>query len=91
MHDKHWKDVWDTAHERLNHLMKDCDRDVADIVGDENGIDSYVDAKKILAHALRRADNCEEKACAIISVVEALYALHELREHSSDAAGAAAK
>lgn len=91
MHDNYWKGVWDAAHERLNHLMKDCDKDVADIVGDENGIDSYEDAKAVLAHVLRHADNCEEEACAILSVGEALHALHELGEHSSEAAGAASE
>lgn len=91
MHDSYWKGVWNAAHERLNHLMKDCAHDVADIVGDDDGIDSYADAKVVLAHALRYADNCEEKACAILSVGEALHALHELGEHSSEAAGAASE
>lgn len=85
MHDSYWKGVWNAAHERLNHLMKDCAHDVADIVGDDDGIDSYSDAKKVLTHALRCADTREDEACAILSVCEALTALHELHEHSEQA------
>lgn len=87
MHDNYWKGVWDAAHERLNHLMKDCDKDVADIVGDDNGIDSYVDAKKVLSYSMKCAESSDERACAVLSVSEALFALHELKEHS-DQAGA---
>lgn len=84
-HDNYWKDVWTRALERLDHLMRDCDHTVADIVGDENGIDSFQDAKDVLTHALKCADNCSEKACAVLSVGEALHALHELHEHSDPA------
>jgi hypothetical protein len=54
-----------------------------DIVEDENGIDSFCDAKKVLAFIY---DGChhatpEEMACGTLSVVEALQAVHELKEH----------
>lgn len=90
-HDEYWKTVWDVARTRLDHLFDGCSKSVDDIIGDENFIDSFADAKKVLAHALKCADSCEEKACAILSVGEALHALHELQEHSSAAAGAEAK
>lgn len=80
-HDEYWKNVWKGAHERLEHLFSNCDTGVADIVGDDNGIDSVHDAKEVLAHALRCADDCREKACAIISACECVHALHELHEH----------
>lgn len=82
MHDEYWKAVWDRAHERLNGLFEGCSHGLADIVGDGNGIDSYHDAKMVLAHAMRCADSAEERSCAVLSVVEALQALHELHEHA---------
>ena len=82
-HDDYWKSVWTEAHSRLDHLMNNCEHRVSDIVGDDEGIDSYADAKKVLTHSLRCAENCEEEACAILSVGEALHALHELREHQA--------
>lgn len=87
MHEQYWKAVCDAAHGRLDRLMMDCGHDVAGIVGDDDGIDSFADAKKVLSHALRCADSHDEEACAVLSVAEALFALHELREHS-DQAGA---
>jgi hypothetical protein len=53
-------------------------------VGDENGIDSYADAKKVLAciYNRRHCATPEEMACGTLSVVEALQAVHELKEHS---------
>lgn len=88
-HDGYWKEVWNGARARLERLWHGCSKSIDDIVGDGNFIDSYADAKKILAHALKHADSCDEKACAILSVGEALHALHELSEHASEAAGAA--
>ena len=90
-HDGYWKEVWSGARTRLEHLFDGCSKSIDDIVGDDNFIDSYGDAKKILAYALKHSDSCEEKACAILSVGEALHALHELNEHSSATAGAVAK
>lgn len=90
-HDGYWGKVWSDARTRLEHLFDGSSRSLDDIIGDENFIDSYADAKKVLAHAMRHADSCDEKACAILSVCEALHALHELHEHSSAAAGAVAK
>lgn len=84
-HDEYWKKVWAEAHARLGRLFKECSRDVADLVGDENGIDSYEDAKCVLAYAMKHAEDCGERACAILSVGEALQAWHELQEHSSQA------
>jgi hypothetical protein len=52
-------------------------------VDDDNGIDSYADAKKVLAFIYNRR-HCatpEEMACGTLSVVEALQAVHELKEH----------
>ena len=85
-HDEYWKAVWTDAHARLNHLFEGCRHKVEDIVGDDDGIDTYADAKKVLAHAWRCADTNEEKACATLSVMEALQAVHELKEHSAASA-----
>ena len=90
-HGEYWTKVWSGARTRLEHLFEGCSRSLHDIIGDDAFIDSYEDAKKVLAFALKHADDCEEKACAILSVGEALHALHELRERSSAEAGAEAK
>ena len=87
-HDGYWEKVWNSARMRLERLFDGGHRSVDDVIGDDGFIDSFADAKKVLAHAMRHADNCEEKACAILSVCEALHALHELSEHSSAMAGA---
>lgn len=91
IHDGYWEKVWEGARTRLEHLFEGSSKSLDDIIGDDNFIDSFADAKKVLAHALRHADSCEEKACAILSVGEALHAFHELHEHSSAKAGAEAK
>ena len=80
-HDDYWKKVWTDAHTRLNRMLSECDCTVADIVGDDGGIDSFEDAKMVLSYALRCAECGSEKSCAILSVGEALHALHELNEH----------
>lgn len=84
-HDEYWKKVGEDAIDRLHRLFRDCVKDVEDIVGDENGIDSYEDAKCVLAYALSRAENCEERACAIISATEALHAQREIEANLSQA------
>ena len=81
-HDEYWKAVWTKAHDRLHNLFKDCKTKLCDLVGDDNGIDSYHDAKKVLAFVLECQTTAGEKACAILSVMECLIALHELHEHA---------
>lgn len=82
-HNEYWKSVWETAHKRLHRLFADSKTKVEDIVEDENGVDSYCDAKKVLAFVYdhRHSATPEDMACATLSVVEALQALHELKEH----------
>lgn len=83
-HDEYWKAVWTKAHDRLHNLFKDCKTKLCDLVGDDNGIDSYHDAKKVLAFVYERHHHAtaDEMACATLSVVEALQSLHELHEHA---------
>ena len=90
-HGEYWTNVWSGARTRLERLFDGCSKSLHDIIGDDAFIDSYADAKKVLSFALKHADDCEEKACAILSVGEALHALHELSERSSAEAGAAAE
>ena len=82
-HNDYWKSVWEKAHERLHSLFSGCKTKLHDLVDDDNGIDSYADAKKVLAFIYNRR-HCatpEEMACGTLSVVEALQAVHELKEH----------
>lgn len=81
-HDEYWTEVWHKAHKRLEHLFEDSRKKVHHLVGDDNGIDSYDDAKKVLAFVLECQTTAGEKACAILSVMECLIALHELHEHA---------
>ena len=84
-HNEYWTKVWENAHARLRHLFSGCRTKLHDLVDDENGIDSYSDAKKVLAFIYDR-HNCatpEEMACGTLSVVEALQAVHELKEHET--------
>lgn len=90
-HDEYWKSVWDKAHARLNDLFANSETKISDLTGDEEFIDSYCDAKKILAFVLDHCPTAEEKACAILSVSEALHAFNELSETSSAKAGAMAR
>ena len=75
--------MWEKAHERLHSLFSDCKTKLHDLVGDDNGVDSFADAKKVLAFVYDHRHNAshEEMACATLSVVEALQASHELKEH----------
>jgi hypothetical protein len=54
---------------------------VSDIIGDDNGIDSLHDAKKVLVFVNLHRPTEEEKVCATLLVIEALMAWHELSEH----------
>lgn len=83
VHNEYWEQVQENAHNRLHHLFSDCQTKLHDVVGDENGIDSFHDAKKVLTFIFRHQPTCEEKACAILSVTEALQATHELSEHTA--------
>lgn len=85
-HDRYWSDVKERAEARLAALFEGTRTRVRDVVGDDNGIDGFCDAKKVLAHVLRHG-NCEEAACAILSAGEWVHADHELAGHG--AAGAA--
>jgi hypothetical protein len=92
MHDDHWKETWENAHVRLNKLFADSRirHSVSDVIGDEHGIDSYHDAKKVLTYVLEHNATGEEKACAILSLMEALMAWHELSEHKDSSVPARA-
>lgn len=83
-HNEYWKETWDKAHSRLNNLFTESKMSLDKVIGDEHGIDSAHDAKKTLAFVFEHRPSCEEKACAILSVVEALMAWHELNEHKHD-------
>ena len=83
-HNEYWTEVWNKARARIDELFANCATKVEDIVGDDNSIDSYSDAKAILAFVLRHYPTAEEKACAILSVNEALHAWHELQEHATE-------
>lgn len=87
-HDEYWKAVWDKAHERLRDMFAENGKTIEDVVGDDKFIDSYCDAKKILTFVLSHCPSYEEKACAILSVDEALHAFNELSEGSVAKAGA---
>lgn len=89
-HNSHWQETWEKAHERLKHLFTESRMDINDVIGDERGVDSFADAKKVLSHVLIHHPSAEEKACAFLSVVEALMAWHELNEHGDDYARAGA-
>lgn len=88
MHDEYWRKTKSDAGRRLNHLFRNARVKVADIVGDENGIDEREDAKAVLAYVLKHG-SCEEAACAILSSCEWLHASHELEEHSDHSAAVA--
>lgn len=90
-HDEYWKSVWDKARERLDNLFADSETKIDDLTGDDKFIDSYHDAKKILSFVFSHCPSCDEKACAILSVNEALHALNELSENASAKAGAVAR
>lgn len=85
-HNEYWTEVWTKARARINDLFAECDTKVEDIVKDDNFIDSYCDAKAILAFVFHHCPTAEEKACAILSVNEALHAWHELQEHATETA-----
>lgn len=87
-HDNHWKATWDQAHERLETLFSDSGMKLSNVIGDEDGIDSYCDAKKALAFVFAHHPSFEEKACAILSTMQALMAWHELNEHKNEAPSA---
>lgn len=82
-HNEYWGRVHEHAHDRLHQLFSECSTKVHDLVGDDNGIDSTHDAKAVLAFIFRHRPTCEEKACGIIAVMEALQASHELHEHGA--------
>ena len=85
-HNEYWTEVWTKARARINDLFAGCETKVDDIVKDDNFIDSYCDAKAILAFVFNHCPNADEKACAILSVNEALHAWHELQEHATETA-----
>lgn len=85
MHDEYWRKAKVDAERRLHGLFKNTRTKVADIVGDENGIDEREDAKAVLAYVLKHG-SCEEVACAILSSCEWQQACRELEEHSATVA-----
>ena len=89
-HDEYWKGVWDKAHDRLTDLFANSETKISDLTGDDEFIDSYCDAKKILSFVFNHCPNADEKACAILSVGEALHALHELQEGTMSSTRASA-
>lgn len=89
-HDNHWKTAWEQAHERLETLFHDSGMKLSDVIGDGDGIDSYDDAVKTLAFVFSHRPSTEEKACAVISAVQALMAWHELNEHKGETPSARA-
>lgn len=82
-HNEYWHNVREHSEERLRNLFRKSDKCLDDVVGDENGIDSFHDAKRVLTYVLDHCPTAEEKACAILSVGESLAACHEIRENES--------
>lgn len=87
MHDEYWLNVKREAERRICGLFDDCRTEVEDIIGHgmEEGL-NFHDAKKVLAHIMKRGD-CMERACAILSFSEWTHAVHELNEHGPAGAG----
>ncbi len=80
-HDNYWNEVKDDAEKRICALFGDkIDKRIADIVGDQNGLDDNEDAKRILAYVLKHGD-INDVACAILSISDWRQARHELAEH----------
>lgn len=82
IHDSQWKGIWDQAHKRLESMFNRSAMTLAEVIKDRNGIDSTLDAKNVLEFVFDHGASAEEKACAIVSVFEALMAWHELNENS---------
>lgn len=78
-HDTYWSAVAEDAHARLNRLFEGCETKLDDLVEDGR-VDSLCDARKVLGYAMEHADDCYERASAIIAVVECVQAMHELHE-----------
>jgi hypothetical protein len=83
-HDDHWKETWENAHVKLDKMFAEnrMTQRVHTIIGDEHGIDSVDDAKKVLKFVYSHHPTDEEKICTTLLVFEALMAWHELNEHS---------
>jgi hypothetical protein len=80
-HDNYWEEVKCDAEKRIRSLFgDDADEQIADIVGDRNGLDDDADAKAIFAYVLKHGDS-NDVACAILSVSDWRQACHELAEH----------
>ncbi|MGN0844554.1 MAG: hypothetical protein ACI4QT_04955 [Kiritimatiellia bacterium] len=82
-HNEYWENVHEKSAERLRSLFRNSNKCLDEIIGDDNGIDSYHDAKRVLAYVLDHCPSADEKACAILSVVESLAACHEIHEQNS--------